>query len=60
MEAPLPTERMTDRMTLPEVIWASLTEPQKEAVRQTLLQVCQQLVAQWPREVPDEPEPASP
>ena len=56
MEAQLTTDRLTEPMTLPETLWARLTEIQKESVRQTLLQVCQQLVAQWQAEVTNEPE----
>jgi hypothetical protein len=51
------TPETTERVTLTQAVWETLTEIQKAAVLQALLQVCQQLVAQWPSEVTHEPAP---
>ena len=52
-----PAPEATERATLTQAVWETLTEIQKAAVLQALLQVCQQLVAQWPGEVTHEPAP---
>ncbi|MCC7360345.1 MAG: hypothetical protein IT317_12750 [Anaerolineales bacterium] len=52
-----PAPEATERLTLTQAVWETLTEIQKAVVLRTLLQVCQQLVAQWPGEVTHEPTP---
>ncbi len=53
---PHPTHPPAERVAPAQAVWETLTDIQKEAVRQTLIQVCQQLVAQWKDEVTDEPQ----
>jgi hypothetical protein len=50
-----PTPETAERATLTQAVWETLSEVQKAAVLQALLQVCQQLAAQWPGEVAHEP-----
>lgn len=50
----------TERCAPAAAIWATLTEAQKASVRQTLIQLCQQLIRHWQAEVPHEPPPATP
>lgn len=54
MEQP-PTHHPPEQITLTQAVWETLTEIQKAVVLQTLLRVCQQLVAQWQDEVAHEP-----
>jgi len=57
---PQPTPTPTERVAPAQAVWETLTAVQKTLVRQTLIQVCQQLVAQWTEEVSDEPQPRLP
>ena len=50
-----PTPETAERAALTRAVWETLTEIQKAAVLQALLQVCQQLAAQLPGEVAHEP-----
>jgi len=50
-----PTHPPTERAAPAQAVWETLTDVQKESVRQSLIQVCQQLVAQSKDEVTDEP-----
>ena len=52
---PQPIHHPAKQITPAQAVWETLTDVQKETVRQTLIQVCQQLVAQSKDEVTDEP-----
>lgn len=49
-----PTQYPPEHATLPPAVWGTLTETQQEAVRQTLVLVCQQLLTDWNREATDD------
>jgi hypothetical protein len=48
------TDETTQPGTLAQAVWETLTETQKAVVLQAVLQVCQQLVAQWKDEAAHE------
>ncbi len=43
-----------DQETRPTAVWGTLTDAQQAAVLQSFVQVCQQLMADWNREVTDD------
>lgn len=52
---PQPINNPAKQITPAHTVWETLTDVQKESVRQSLIQVCQQLVAQSKDEATDEP-----
>lgn len=54
MEPQPTTQYPLDQATQPTAVWGTLTDVQQAAVLQSFVQVCQQLVADWNREVTDD------
>jgi hypothetical protein len=54
MEPQPTTPYPPDQATQPTAVWGTLTDVQQAAVLRSLVQVCQQLVADWNREVTDD------
>ena len=54
MEPQPMTQYSPDQATQPPAVWGTLTETQQEAVRQTLVLMCQQLLTDWNREATDD------
>jgi len=54
MEPQPTTQYPPDQATPPTGVWGMLTDMQQAAVLRSLVQVCQQLVADWKREVTDD------
>ena len=54
MEPQPTTQYPLDQATQPIAVWGALTDVQQAAVLRSLVQVCQQLVTDWNREVTDD------
>jgi hypothetical protein len=54
MEPQPTTQYPLDQVTPLTAVWETLTDVQQAAVLQSFVQVCQQLVADWNREVTDD------
>ncbi len=54
MEPQPTTQYPPDQATQPTAVWGTLTDVQQAAVLRSFVQVCQQLVADWNREVSDD------
>ena len=54
MEPQPTTQYPLDQAAQPTAVWETLTDVQQAAVLWSLVQVCQQLVADWNREVTDD------
>jgi hypothetical protein len=54
MEPQPTTQYPPEQATQPPAVWGTLTDVQQAVVLRSLVQVCQQLVADWNREVTDD------
>jgi hypothetical protein len=54
MESQPTTQYPPDQATQPTAVWGTLTDVQQAVVLRSLVQVCQQLVADWKREATDD------
>lgn len=49
------TNKQHQSSTIPKQVWATLTAAQQQTILRTIVQICQNLAAQWEQEADHEP-----